>query len=100
MGSAANVATTWPDKRVDLCFPGERPLPHHHPRVWRQVRRRLLDAGVALHPGHRAEIPDGFECDRITSDAVTWSTRQPTTTADAVRQAYQLGLIQRPLGDE
>ena len=27
VNSAANLASTWPDKRVDLYFPGERPLP-------------------------------------------------------------------------
>ncbi len=34
VSSAANVARTWPGKRVALYFPGERALPYHHPRVW------------------------------------------------------------------
>ena len=37
ISSAAQVATTWPDKRVDLYFPGERALPSHHPRIWEKV---------------------------------------------------------------
>ena len=46
--------------------------------------RRLTDAGVELHPGHRAVVPDGFACDEITSDPVEFSTGQPPASADAV----------------
>jgi apoptosis-inducing factor 2 len=84
ISSAAQVATTWPDKKVDLYFPGERALLSHHPRIWAKVRRRLTDVGVGLHPGHRAEIPGGFTCDELTSDPVQWSTGQPRASADAV----------------
>ena len=58
--------------------------PHHHGRVWETVRRRLTDAGVELHPGHRAVVPDGFACDEITSAPVEFSTGQPPASADAV----------------
>jgi NADH dehydrogenase FAD-containing subunit len=84
ISSAVNVARTWPGKRVDLYFPGDRALVDHHPRAWERVERRLDEAGVRLHPGHRAVIPDGFACDRITSDPVQWSTGQPQSSADAV----------------
>ncbi len=84
VSSAANVARTWPQKRVDLYFPGERALLQHHPRAWERVEQRLGEVGVALHPRHRAEIPDGFACDQITSEPVHWSTGQPPTAADAV----------------
>jgi apoptosis-inducing factor 2 len=84
VSGAANVARTWPGKRVDLYFPNERALIDHHPRAWERVRRRLDEAGVALHPGHRAVIPDGFACDRITGEPVQFSTGQPSASADAV----------------
>jgi NADH dehydrogenase FAD-containing subunit len=84
ISSAANLARAWPDKRVDLYFPNERALLGHHPRTWEQVQRRLVGTGVVLHPGHRAVIPDGFACDRITSEPVHWSTGQPPASADAV----------------
>jgi apoptosis-inducing factor 2 len=84
VSSAANVARAWPGKRVDLYFPGDRALVGHHPRAWERVERRLREAGVVLHPGHRAVIPDGFACDRITSEPVQWSTAQPPASADAV----------------
>jgi NADH dehydrogenase FAD-containing subunit len=84
VSGAANVARTWPGTRVDLYFPGERALLSHHPRIWGIVARRLTDVGVGLHPGHRAEIPDGFECDRITSESVRWTTGQPQASADTV----------------
>jgi apoptosis-inducing factor 2 len=84
VSTAAQIATTWPDKRVDLYFPRDRALPAHHPRIWEKVQRRLAAAGVGLHPGHRAVIPDGFDCDEITGEPVEWSTGQRAAEADAV----------------
>lgn len=81
---AANVARTWPGKRVELYFPGERALAGHHTRTWDRVRRRLDEAGVVLHPGHRAKLADGFTGEQITSEPVEWSTGQPPASADAV----------------
>lgn len=82
VNTAANIASTWPDKQVDLYFPGDRALPQHHRRVWARVEARLRERGVGVHPGHRAEVPDGFACDAITSDTVAWSTGQPPTYAE------------------
>ncbi|GAB3010397.1 NAD(P)/FAD-dependent oxidoreductase [Mycobacterium bourgelatii] len=82
--SAANLATTWPDKRIDLYFPGERALAEYHPRIWRRVHDRLTDLNVNLHPGHRAAITNAFAGDEITSEPVHWSTGQPPVSADAV----------------
>ena len=84
VSSAANLAGTWPGKRVDLYYPGERPLPAHHPRTWGRIRRRLHDLGVGLHDGHRAVVPDGFACDEIGTGPVQWSTGQAPASADAV----------------
>lgn len=84
VSSAANLARTYPGKRIGLYFPGERALVHHHARVWDRVSRRLNDFGVEVHAGHRAVVPDGFECDDLTTGPVQWSTGQPETAADAV----------------
>jgi NADH dehydrogenase FAD-containing subunit len=84
VGSAAQLAARWPDRRVDLYFPGDRALPQHHADTWHHVERRLRRLGVGLHPGHRAEVPDGFACDRITSEPVHWSTGQDPVSAGAV----------------
>jgi NADH dehydrogenase FAD-containing subunit len=84
VSSAANIARTWPDKQVDLYFPGDRALPQHHPKTWSRLRDRLGSLGVGLHPGHRAVVPDEFDCDAITDDAVEWTTGQPPASADAV----------------
>lgn len=83
VSTAAHLATTWPDKQVDLYFPGERALPQHHHRVWQKVEGRLTGRGVKLHGGHRAVVPPDFDCDRITSEPVEWSTGQPASPADA-----------------
>lgn len=84
VSSAANVALAWPGTRVELCFPGPRPLTAHHPRVWARIAGRLGALGVVLRPGHRAVVPDDFACDRITAGPVRWSTGQPDADADAV----------------
>ncbi len=84
VSTAANVATRWPGTRVDLYFPHDRPLVEHHPRTWEHLRRRLIRLGVGLHPGHRAVVPDGFDCDEITGGEVRWSTGQSPGRADAV----------------
>lgn len=91
VSSAANIALTWPETRVDLYFPGERALAGHHPRTWERVQRRLTEAGVRLHPGHRAVLPDGFTGADITTDSVAWSTGQPAARADAV--LWTVGLV-------
>lgn len=84
VSSALNIATAWPDKQVDLYFPGEHALPQHHGKVWGTLKKRLADLGVRVHPGHRAVVPDGFACDEITAGSVEWSTGQEAVSADAV----------------
>ena len=84
VSSALNLAATWPRTQVDLYFPGDRLLPHHHPRVGRTLRDRLAGIGVGVHPKHRAVVPDGFACDRITDDPIVWSSGQDPISADAV----------------
>lgn len=84
VSSAVNLALVWPAKAVHLYFPGDRPLTAHHPRIWNRLQRRLIEAGVTLHPGHRAVVPDGFRFDRITSEPVQWTDNQPQGRADAV----------------
>jgi NADH dehydrogenase FAD-containing subunit len=105
ISSAANIARTWPRTRVDLYFPGERALIQHHTRAWDRVKRRLDEAGVVLHSGHRAVLPDGFTGDQITADAIEWSTGQPPSSADAVlwtvgRVRPNTGWLPRDLLDE
>ncbi|KWX21662.1 pyridine nucleotide-disulfide oxidoreductase [Mycolicibacterium wolinskyi] len=84
VSSAANLAIRWPGTRVGLYYPGESLLPQHHRRVRQRIESRLCAAGVTLHPGHRAVVPDGFDCDAITADPVYWSTGQPPLRSDAV----------------
>jgi NADH dehydrogenase FAD-containing subunit len=84
VSSAVNMATTWPGKRIDLYFPGDRALGEYHPQTWRRIRGRLTDLGVGVHPGHRAVVSNGFAGDEITSEPVRWSTGQPPASADAV----------------
>ncbi len=96
VSSATNIARTWPDKQVDLYFPGDHALPRHHPRVWPAHRAHLEDSGVGLHRGHRAVVPDGFDCDAITSEPVAFSTGQEPATADAV--LWTVGRVQPNTG--
>lgn len=84
VSSAAQIATAWPDKTVELYFPGDRALIGHHPRTWEKVSSRLREAGVVLRPGHRAQLEPGFTGDELTSGPVRWSTGQEPANADAV----------------
>lgn len=84
VASAAHLARRWPDLQVGLRFPGDAALPHHHPRVWATVARRLEDLGVALHPGHRAVLPGGDGLEEWGSGPVAWSTGQEPTDAELV----------------
>ena len=84
VSSAVNMATTWPEKRIDLYFPGERALGEYHPGTWRRMHGRLTELGVGLHPGHRAVVSNGFAGDEITGEPVRWSTGQSPASADAV----------------
>jgi apoptosis-inducing factor 2 len=92
VSSAVNLATTWPDKRVDLYFPGERALGEYHAQIWKRIQHKLTDDGVGLHPGHRAVVSDGFAGDEITVEPVRWSTGQPPASADAV--LWAIGQVQ------
>ena len=84
VSAAAQVAERWPATAVDLYFPGERALPHHHHRVWERVRARLEGLGVGLHPGHRAALPSDRDAGRIGGGPVMWTTGQPVAEADLV----------------
>ncbi|WP_010541017.1 FAD-dependent oxidoreductase [Dietzia alimentaria] len=84
VNAAAQIAERWPTTKVNLYFPGERALPHHHHRVWQRVRARLERLGVGLHPGHRAELSERHDSRQLTGGPVTWSTGQQPTSADMV----------------
>jgi len=84
VSAAFGIATRHPTKDVHLFLSGEEPLPGYHPRVRRHLTHRLEGAGVHLHPGHRAALPDGFRGDELTAGPVTWSTGQAPFDADLV----------------
>jgi NADH dehydrogenase FAD-containing subunit len=84
VGAAYNLKLRNPAVSVRLFYGQELPLPGYHPRVRRHFRAQLSAAGVELHPGHRAVVPDGFACDRMTQDPVHWSTGQPAHEAGLV----------------
>ncbi len=84
--SAAQLAQAFPGKRVDLYFPGERALVHHHGRVWDHCRGELRRLGVGLHPGHRAELPPG-QTGRLAPGPLRFRTGQAAVQADLVLYA-------------
>jgi NADH dehydrogenase FAD-containing subunit len=79
---AANLADRYPDKVVHLFYSQDQPLPGYHAKVRKRLDNHLERVGVRLHPNHRAIIPEGFRCDRMTSEAVEWSTGQRRFKAD------------------
>jgi NADH dehydrogenase FAD-containing subunit len=79
---ATSLARRHPDKEIHLFHSGDEPLPGYHPAARRWVVGELARAGVHRHPGHRAEIPEGFRADRLTTGPVRWSTGQDPFEAD------------------
>lgn len=67
---------------VHLFHSGDEPLPGYHPKVRRWITGQLRDDGVTVHPGHRADVPEGFTGDRLTTEPVAWTTGQPPFRAD------------------
>lgn len=79
---AANLAARCPEKSVHFFFSEDQPLPGYHPKVRNSAEQHLLDAGVNLRPNHRAVIPDGFQCDRFTTEPIAFSSGQDDFNAD------------------
>lgn len=71
-------------KDVHLFLGGDEPLAGYHPRVRRWAADQLADAGVEVHPGHRAALPDGFVGDRLTDEPLGFTTGQAPFAADVV----------------
>lgn len=82
VSSAGNLARTWPDKLIDLYFPGAQILPGYHSGTQVRVAQRLAELGVRLHLGHRAILPP--DRDEITTGPIEFSTGQPDADVDAV----------------
>jgi len=82
VSSAGNLARSWPDKVIDLYFPGARILPGYHVGTQVRVAQRLAELGVRQHLGHRAILP--ADRDEITAGPIEFSTGQPDGEADAV----------------
>ena len=72
---------------VHLFHGGDLPLPGYHPKGRRWIAEQLAADGVHVHPGHRAELPDGFVSDELTTGPVTWSTGQEPFEADVTMWA-------------
>lgn len=84
MSVAANLKAVCNDKDVNLFFPHDQPLPGYHAKVRKAITDHLNKAGVKLHAGYRADIPQGFNCDQMTSEPVHWTTGQAAFKADLV----------------
>jgi NADH dehydrogenase FAD-containing subunit len=84
VSAAANLARRHPDKAVHLFYGQDEPLPGYHPKVRRHLTKELTAAGVHLHPGHRAAVPDGFALDELTPGPISFSTGQEPAEVDLV----------------
>lgn len=81
---ASSLAERYQDKTIHLFYSRDYLLPDYHPKVHRWIKTHLLKLNIHLHPNHRAKIPDGFMCDRVTSEPVEWETGQQSFHADVV----------------
>ncbi len=69
---------------VHLFHPGDELLREHRPSARRWAAKTLMRDGVIVHPGHRAELPDGHQPDHITHEPISWVSGQQPFHADAV----------------
>ena len=76
---------------VHLFHAGDLPLPGYHPKARRWAVDVLRSDGVHVHPGHRAEVADGFAGDELTEGPVTWSTGQEPFVSDCT--VWALGRV-------
>jgi apoptosis-inducing factor 2 len=79
---AANLAARHPDKSVHFFYSETQPLPGYHPKVRAHAEKHLRHVGVNLHASYRANIPDGFQCDRFTTEPIAFSSGQEDFHAD------------------
>lgn len=105
VSAAYNLKRRRPTMAVDLYFGQDQPLPGYHPKVRRRLARELTELGVELHPGHRADLPDDFAADELTTDPIEWSTGQEPSSADLVlwavgRVAPNTGFLPPDMLDE
>jgi len=96
VSAAANLARRHPDKAVHLFYGRDEPLPGYHPKARCHLVKELEAAGVELHAGHRAELPDGFTADELTPGPVSFSTGQEPFEADLV--LWAIGAVQPNTG--
>lgn len=92
VSSAYNLARRRAGLDVHLFYGQDEPLPGYHPKTRRRLARELAEAGVHLHPGHRASVPAGSPTDRLTTAAVEWTTGQNPFVADLV--LWSIGDVQ------
>ncbi len=90
---------------VHLFHSGSEVLPEHRPSARRWAAKRLARDGVILHPGHRAELPEGGAPEHITDEPIAWTSGQPPFQADAVVWAVgsvrpHTGFLPRDVLDE
>ena len=84
VSAAFNIARRFPSKAVHLFCSRDAVLPGYHSWAVGTIRARLEDAGIVIHYGHRAVLPDGFAGETMTTGRIAWGTGQANTNADLI----------------
>jgi len=79
---SSNLKEQYPEKRVHFFYSQEQALPGYHPKVRRTIEAQLKRQGVHLHPNHRASVPEGFQCETLSTDPISWQSGQEFFAAD------------------
>lgn len=83
VSAAYNLARRYPQKKIELFFSKERPLPGYHPDIRHAMMKRLMGAGVILHGNHRAVLDD-VDISAIGSGTIEWENGRPPTSAPCI----------------
>ncbi len=76
VSAAYNLKQHYPDTAVHLYFSQAEPLAGYHDSARADVSRRLVEVGVSLHHGHRADLAQQPDLDSLAPATVHWSSGQ------------------------
>ena len=84
ISAAVNIATHWPDKKVDIYFPHQRALRTHHQKVWTTLHRRMIQLGWNSPRASR-------RCGRRIGEPHRWAGAVEHRPAARIRRRGALG---------
>jgi len=84
VSTASNLKEVYPEKRVNLFYPGDLPLRGYPEKTRSFITKRLGDQGINLHPNHRAIIPKSRPLPVLEAGTLSFETGQDAIAAECI----------------